>query len=98
VGSHRETGIKNQMAEFENIISKNEISRLGRLVVLLNLAEQFDRAENASIENLIVCVNNQEVIINFDSKADSELELERTSSRRFVDRFEKNFSKRLIIQ
>lgn len=97
VGSHRITGVKNQMTDFENILSKNDVARLGKLVVLLNLAEQFDRAENASVQDLIITLDSGEVKIKMISKEGLDLELERTSASRFVERFEKQFNKKLII-
>lgn len=97
VGSHREAGIKGMMADFENILPKNALSRLGKLVVLLNLAEQLDRAENTSVEELVIAIDDHSMQLSLVTNAGQNLELERASAGRFAERFEKAFQKKLII-
>ena len=97
VGSHREAGIKGMMTDFENILPKNALSRLGRLVVLLNLAEQLDRAENASVEELDIAIDEHSMQLSLVTNTAQNLELERASANRFAERFEKAFQKKLLI-
>lgn len=98
VGSHREAVIKGRMTDFENILSKNDVNRLGRLVVILNLAEQLDRAENGSVEDLHVTMDDRSVHLALISRSGSNLELERASANRFAERFEKQFQKKLFLE
>lgn len=98
VGSHREAAIKDRMIDFENILSKNDVSRLGRLVVILNLAEQLDRAENGSVEDLNVKVDDRSMRLALHSRPGNNLELELASANRFAERFEKHFQKKLHLE
>ena len=88
VGSHREAGIKSRMVDFENILSKAELNRLGKLVVLLNIAEQLDRAENCAVKDLEIIIESDRVLIKLIS--DESTELEKASAKRFSERFEKH--------
>ena len=89
VGSHREAGIKSRMVDFENILSKAELNRLGKLVVLLNIAEQLDRAENCAVKDLEIIIESDRVLIKLIS--DESTELEKASAKRFSERFEKQY-------
>ncbi|GAB6109517.1 Ppx/GppA phosphatase family protein [Fusibacter bizertensis] len=95
VGSHREAGIKSRMTDFENILSRAEITRLGKLVVLLNIAEQLDRAENCAVKDLDITIKEGKVFLKLIG--DDSTELEVASSRRFAERFEKQYQMPLII-
>jgi exopolyphosphatase/guanosine-5'-triphosphate,3'-diphosphate pyrophosphatase len=89
VGSHREESIRNRMTEFEGILSKAEVSRLGKLVVLLNIAEQLDRAERGAVKDLKIKILKNRISIQLIS--DESVELERTSASRYAERFAKQF-------
>lgn len=95
VGSHREENIKNRMVDFEGIISKNEIQRLGKLVCILNLAEQLDRAENGVVKDLNAVLFGNTFSIELITK--ETCELERAAAGKFIDRFEKFFGLKLIL-
>lgn len=95
VGSHREEVIKSRMTDFENILSKAELSRLGKLVVLLNIAEQLDRAENCAVKDIDVHVKNGQVTLKLLSTESTDLE--KASSKRYTERFEKQYQMPLII-
>ena len=95
VGSHRELGIKNRMLEHENILSKNEINRLGRCVVLLNLAEQLDRTERGLIKEFKFEIG--ENTLNLTLISDEDVSIERVSALRLAERFEKQFDLTLNI-
>lgn len=95
VGSHREVGIKNRMTEFENILSKSEINRLGRLVVLLNIAEQLDRTERGLIKEFKFEIVDKSM--NLLLTSDEDTSIERISALRLADRFEKQFDLRFNI-
>ncbi len=95
VGSHREEVIKSRMSDFENILSKAEISRLSKLIVLLNIAEQLDRAENSAVKDIDIRIVNGQVILKLLSTESTDLE--KASSKRFSERFEKQYQMPLII-
>lgn len=95
VGSHREESIKSRMDHYESLLSKSEMQRLGRLVVLLNIAEQLDRSENASILDLQVKITDQKVEIETITTENVSLEI--ASAQKFMERFEKQFSLTLSI-
>jgi exopolyphosphatase/guanosine-5'-triphosphate,3'-diphosphate pyrophosphatase len=93
VGSHREASIKNRMIEFESIVNREEIQRLGCLTILLRLAEQLDRAENGVVEQISVRIEPDAVVFLLHAKQFPELEV--NSAQRFADRFEKQYGKKL---
>lgn len=95
VGSHRELGIKNRMLEHENILSKNEINRLGKCVLLLNLAEQLDRTERGLIKEFKFEIG--ENTLNLTLISDEDVSIERVSALRLAERFEKQFDLTLNI-
>ena len=95
VGSHREENIKGKMKDFETIISKSEIQRLGKLVCILNLAEQLDRAENGVVKDINALVFGDTFSIELISN--EPCDLERAAAGKFIDRFEKNFGLKLIL-
>jgi len=95
VGSHREAGIKNRMTDYESVISKTEVMRLNRLVVLLNLAEQLDRSERGLIKQLHLNILDSNFEIHAFTQGDASLEI--SSALRFADRFEKQFALKLTI-
>ena len=89
VGSHREESIRGRMTEYEGILSKAEVSRLGKLVVLLNIAEQLDRAERSAVRDINIKILKNRVTIQLIS--DESVELERVSASRYAERFGKQF-------
>ncbi len=93
VGSHREELIRNRMIEFEGILSKSEVSRLGKLVVLLNIAEQLDRAERSAVKDIKIKVLKNHVTIELVS--DESVELECASATRYTERFAKQYGTKL---
>ncbi|OJV64562.1 MAG: hypothetical protein BGO41_13215 [Clostridiales bacterium 38-18] len=95
VGSHREAGIKAKMTDFEGLLSKSELNRLGQLVVIMNLAEHLDRAENGVVKTISVEIFKDEVVLHLEGEG--TFELEKKSVMRFTERFEKQFSKRLTV-
>lgn len=95
VGSHREESIKSKMLDFEGIISKNDIQRLGKLVCILNLAEQLDRAENGVVKDINAVMFGNTFSIELLSSAPCDLE--RAAAGKFTDRFEKQFGLKLIL-
>lgn len=96
VGSHREASIKTRMEDFEAILTKAEVQRLGKLVVILNIAEQLDRAERSSVADLKIEVLNGQALIRLIS--DENIDLERASAERFTERFEKQYGIQLMIK
>jgi len=95
VGSHRQETIKNRMDNYETLLSKVEMQRLGRLVVLLNIAEQLDRTENGSVMDLEIKISDKQVSIQ--AKSYENIGLEITSAKRFTERFEKQYGLSLSI-
>lgn len=93
VGNHRVSGIKNQMNDFEGIVSKTDIQRLWKLAILLMLSEQLDRAENGAVEDLSVEIKAGEVVVKLRSK--ETLDLEIASADQHRDRFEKIYQKKI---
>ena len=77
------------MTEYEGILSKAEVSRLGKLVVLLNIAEQLDRAERSAVRDINIKILKNRVTIQLIS--DESVELERVSASRYAERFGKQF-------
>lgn len=95
VGSHREENIKNKMVDFERIISKSTLQKLGKLVCILNLAEQIDRAENGVVKDIHAVMYGNTFSIELISN--EPCDLERAALGKFVERFEKNYGLKLII-
>jgi len=77
------------MTEYEGILSKAEVTRLGKLVVLLNIAEQLDRVERSTVKDVSIKILKNRVTIKLVS--DESVELERASATRYADRFAKQF-------
>jgi len=96
VGSHREASIKTRMEDFEAILTKPEVQRLSKLIVLLNIAEQLDRAERSAVTNLKIELKDNQAIITLISN--ENIDLERTSAERFAERFEKQYGMRLVFK
>ncbi len=95
VGNHRQKSIKERMKEYEAIISKKDITRLEKLSVFLQIAEQLDRAENSVVKNINVKINKKNVKIGLIADENPELDIE--SAMRFKDKFEKHFDRKLEI-
>ena len=95
VGNHRESQLKDRVREFETRLGKEQIQRLQRLSVLLQLAEQLDRSEVGIIDDLEIEVNEEKVSIK--TLADRYPELDIQSAMRFSDRFSKHFQRELNI-
>ena len=96
VGSHRETNIKTRMEDFEGILPKSEVQRLSKLIVLLNIAEQLDRAERSIVTDIKVQLLDKVAIIDLISK--ENVDIERASAERFLERFEKHYGLRLTFR
>lgn len=96
VGSHREASIKNRMEGFEGIVPKSEAQRLSKLIVLLNIAEQLDRAERSIVSDINIQVTESTAMIKLISSESTELE--RASAERFTERFEKHYGVQLFFK
>lgn len=96
VGSHREASIKNRMEGFEGIVPKSEVQRLSKLIVLLNIAEQLDRAERSIVSDIRIKLTENSAMIKLISSESTELE--RASAERFTERFEKQYGIQLFFE
>lgn len=95
VGNHRASGIKKQLEDYIGIVSKEEIQRLWKLAILIMLCEQFDRAENGSVDDLDVTVEKNAIEIRLIGSDSYDLEI--TSASQFLDRFEKIYKRKLVM-
>ncbi len=95
VAIHRGGVIKDRFRIFEGFFSKDELTRLQKLGIFLQLAEQLDRSEVGNVSDLKVEIKGDKVFVKLESKEYPGLDIESAMLNSYS--FKKFFNKDILI-
>lgn len=92
---HSSEDSKVNWSQFTQILDKTDQKKIKKLGLFVRLAEQLDRSEASTIEDLTCEVDAQKVKIKLKTRTNPELEL--AEARKCLPTFEKLFKKKVAI-
>ena len=95
VGNHREGSIKDRYKQYDPNLSKNNLMKLQKLSLLLQISEQIDRSETGNVSSISAMISGDNATIALKTNFPSELDI--ASAMRYSERFKKYYGKNLNI-